>query len=211
MNEQDTLIRERLNTIFPSAEAAARIASLIASKRPVGVTRKCYYPYYREYYAMQIKESIDKQILTRERIVWLYAEFCPEISENSLYCKVNQSIRYLIDFLDPNGTYAMWRKVVDVKRDKVAKGIVIDYILEFRKGNEGKSFGGTMVQPRETTTPKWRIEMDNWLESDSTKPFHVRGLLLSEKEIIDLKMELKELVNLLVDVKAHEISIVRIN
>lgn len=210
MSEVDKQISERIAAIFPSREIASKIVDLVVTKRPVGVSKLSYYSYYREYYALLYKPSIDEMIKTKQTIIFRYDIFCPEVSEQTLYNKVNQGIRYLIDNLDPDRTYHQWRDIVTITRSKSRGGVVIEFIAEVRRANQA-NMSGELVYPKEDTTPKWRLDMDMWLESVSTKPFIRENMTLSLKEVEELKLELKELKGIMFDVKPVSIKIMRVN
>lgn len=215
LSETDNAIAQRLKAIFPTPEIQSKVVDLLVSKRPANVGRKSSYPYYKEYYARLIKKAIDEQIKTRETIIYRYAEFCPEVSEKTLYNRVNQSIRYLLDCLDPDRVYADWRKVINITNSKIRGGVVIELIAELRAGAECKHFEGELVVPKADGKPKWRIDMDNWIESPGTRPLIKEHLTLSRAEVDEVRFELDELkatgLPIMYKVDATCIKIMRLN
>jgi hypothetical protein len=211
----DKLINERLHAIFPTKEIADRMLDLVVTKKPIGVSRKAYYPYYKEYYAKWIKPWIDSMIETKQSIVFEFSIFCAngEMSEQTLYNKVNQSSRYLIDFMDtPNLTYALWRKTVDFHRkDPVRKGVVIEFIKELRENFAGDSPQPRMIVAREDGLPKWRHNMNEWLEGNMIYPFIQEGLALTPEVVRELKLELHGLKGIMATVNATAVKIVKAN
>ena len=133
-DEKDNEIRQRLKDIFPDEKTAGKVINLVTSKKPDGWSRKSYAPYYKEEYALPLREAVDEMIQTKNDLIYRYEIWCTHqtsMSRKTLYFRVNQSIRYLCDYLDPDGIYKKWREttLVQVKRNL---GIVISYIPEFR-------------------------------------------------------------------------------
>jgi hypothetical protein len=202
-------VRNAVKEMFADPNVAARVCAVANIDRPAGTGRKSRYPYYKEVHAVKLKRLIDDQIKTKQDIFFRYEDALAEgKSENSVYLMVNQAIRYLLDFLDPEGTYNNWYKMVEIHRDKKKRrGVSIELIAE-AKGERG-AFVGEMVVPRETTTPKWRIAMEEWLESKDTKPFIQEGLALSLEEVRKLREQLDTLHNIMADVTVKKVSIVK--
>ncbi len=209
----DKEIAEHLHAIFPTKEMAARVVSLTLTNRPVGVDKKSYYPYYKSYHALMIKKSIDDMITTRESIIYRYSEFCEgptAMSETTLYNMINQAIRYLIDYLDtPELTYRTWKQVVLISRSASRGGVCIDFRPEFRVGGI-KGIGELVPSPTDDA-PKWRNEMNFWMEDENNKePFIRERLTLSKTEVEELKMELKELKGFMANIDATRIQIMKV-
>ena len=55
----------------------------------------------------------------------------------------------------------------------------------------------------------WRTELDEYLESSSTEPFYKGGLILNEKEIDQLKLELDDLSNIMYSVTSSELKVMK--
>src|SRR4051812_14140417 len=96
--EVDKEIKKRIEGIFPNPQTASAIVDLVVHKRPKGWSRKSNATYYKEIYAKQMKESVDKMIETGNRLVYKYEVWCNEddgnMSPGTLYLRINQSIRY---------------------------------------------------------------------------------------------------------------------
>ena len=210
----DKEIAAHLHTIFPSREIASRMVALTVTKRPIGVDKKSYYPYYTAYHATMIKKSIDSMIITRESIIYRYAEFCEgpnaTMSENTLYNMVRQAIRYLIDYMDtPELTYRTWQQVIKTSQSRSRGGVCIDFRPDFR--SDGVKGIGELVVPPTDGLPKWKNEMNIWLEdTENVKPFIRERLTLSSSEVLELKMDLKEIRGIMCNVDATRIQIMKV-
>lgn len=219
-NEVTNTIKENLKAIFPDEITANKIIDLATAKRPPGHSRKSATPYYKEYYARWLQPSIDKMIETRESIYFPYKAFCGEreeiMSKTTLYARVNQSTRYLIDCLDPDNKYKAWRAIVNITRDKKRGGVVIEFIPEFRnyedENGERKKFPEPqMILSKDSDAPMWRRRLDEWLESTTTTPFLKEKLCLTEQEVYDLKMELNSLGGIKASVSQFKVAVIRMN
>jgi hypothetical protein len=199
-------IKKRLHEIFPDQQTASRVVNLIVNKRPVGWGRKSIAPYYKRIFAEQIKKEIDLMIENGAPRVYRYSTWCNEngMSPQTLYNRVNQSIRYLIEQMDtPELKYAKWYESVNITR-RSEVGVVIEFIPGMREG-----FSAEEVQPEEHR-PMWRRRLDDWLESDNTKPFIEDRLALSPEQIVQIKIELEGLSNLQYSVTSDAVKIIKL-
>jgi len=203
-------MREHMHSVFPDAATASRMAALASSHLPSGVSTKCCYPYYKELYALQIKKTIDEMIRSKETVIFRYNVWGETMSKQTLYTRINQSLRYLVECLDtPDMRYSSWRKLVNITRSEKRGGVVIEFIPEFRGGDTIAPFVGELVVPAEVGTPKWRLDMDEWIESDETRPFVRERLALTVEVVKELKLELKQIMGVAANVDCTSIRIIR--
>ena len=209
MNDIDEKIKERLNGIFSSPAIASKVVNLVVHNRPAGWSRKSNAPYYKEKYALQLKSEIDKMIESGKPLCFRYSVWCTEetrMSKQTLYNRINQSIRYLIEQLDIDRYYAKWYESVEIERER-SIGISIYFIVGL-SGTE--QFKAELIEPKENA-PIWKREMDAWLESDNIRPFCKEGLALTEQEVIDLSVELDTLSGIKASVTSSSVKIIRMN
>jgi hypothetical protein len=209
-DETNKEIQQRFKDVIPDPHTASKVVDLIVHNRPQGWSRKSNATYYKEKYAKQLKEVADEMINGSGTKCFRYKVWCNEetgMTENTLYTRINQSIRYLIDFMDDKEhIYANWYENVNITRERNV-GVVIKFIVGM---SDSTSFKPEEVQPKENT-PLWRSQMDNWLEGDSQKPFCVEGLMLSPQDVIDLTTDLAKLSNVQASVKSESVKIIRVN
>lgn len=182
---------------------------MTANLKPQGWSRRSQAPYYKEFYGLQMKRDADKMIENREDTVFRYETWCNAntgMSKVTLYNRINQSIRFLLDHLDENKTYSKWHAMTRVSREEY--GVRISFIAEFKEGDES-NFGGTLTQTREAT-PRWKQELDFWLESDKDDPFVRENLNLTAEELKDLKTQLAGLDGIGKSIKYNCIKLVRL-
>lgn len=210
--EQDKILGRFTNPLVKS-----KVMDLLTSSKPEGWGRKSFAPYYKEFYAKSIQADIDKMIETRESLLYRYDKFCTQdgLSPRSLYLKINQSIRYLVDCLDPEQKYLEWQATTDLKIHR-GLGIIIEYKPEFRTINGTPTSTGDLISPvkevEATYSPQWRLKLDRWLEdSEETKPFVVEKLALTDEEVKNLKFELDQLQGIIHDVRSGCIKILKLS
>lgn len=195
----------------PSAEAINKLFDYAVAKRPPNWSHGSSATYYKEHYANNLKEAIDKQLINREDIIYRYSVFCgPDeeiVSKATLYTRVNQSIRYLLDHMDEQKVYLAWKKVVRIERKK-GVGILLSIIPEMR--NPQADFSPDFVLPKEDM-PIWKRKMEDWLEGDSKIPFVIEGLTLREDEVRETYIDLNRIKGIAAQVTSGSIKIVRTN
>ena len=190
-----------ITVTYPDATTASRVVDLVVRKRPLGWSRKSYATYFREEYALQMKRELDSLISSRTAKLFPYEHF-PNMSSTSLYLRINQSVRYVLEFLDPDGRYAkLWS---EVRTEKVkGRGVVIkfrDFVTDDLKGEDFVAKADKV---------KWKQKIDLYLEGDEMKPLHIDHLLLSSSEIDEVKAELDGVEGIQFSVSSKEIKIVK--
>jgi hypothetical protein len=207
--ETDKTISDRLHRVFPSPQVARQVINIVTSHRPIGASHRSYYPYYKKSCAEEIRPFIDGMLGNKQDIIYKYEVWCTEttgISRDTLYYRVNQSIRFLIERMDTEDKkYSNWYETVDVLR-KRGVGVVITY----KKTVGVDGLKPEFVQPK-IQMPSWRKKLDEWLESENIEPFVVENLALSPDEIKQLKIELAQLTSVQADISMSAIKIIRIN
>ena len=207
MNEEEA-IKKKLEAIFPSPEVASKVVDLVVKgSKPDGWSRHSNAPYYKKEYAESIRKSIDKMLESGTDIVYRYDVFCVNtgVSKETLYLRINQSIRYLVERMDTaDNKYKNWYEAVNVTRER-GVGIVIRFVAGLHEA--GSNFEPEVLVPV-AQQPVWKQRMYNWLESDREKPFIQEGLALSPDDITQLKLELHGLKTILASVSAATIKIV---
>lgn len=212
MNDPDEEIKKRLGNIFPDARTASKVVDIVVqgTSRPVNWSRKSNAPYYKEMYAKQLKSEIDKMLSNGNDIVYRYSTWCTietKMTTNTLYTRINQSIRYLIDHMDtPDHYYAKWYETVRVSREKEV-GVIIRFIPGIRCGNL-ENFKADEIQPKEQM-PRWRMNLEDWLESSDPKPFVAENLALTPEEITLFKEQFSNITNVIASVTSASIKVIK--
>jgi len=201
----------RLKKIFVDPKHQAKIVDYLVHGKPSGWSRKSNAPYYREEYALQLKKVADQMMTDRQDVFYPYDDYLEQygISRETLYLRINQSKRYLLEQLDPDHIYARFFERVRIERER-GVGIMIRFIPEFRDGPS--DFKPRTIEPVEQKY-KWQKDMDIWLEESNPgdEPFYKDKLALSPEEITALKIQLKTLSNVLSSITVHTIKLVKIN
>lgn len=204
MNEEQQ--SEGLRAIFPDPVVAEKVVNLVVHKRPPGWSKKSNAPYYNEFYAKLMQKEIDKMVEGGVSVMYEYTRFCKAgrggVSQGSLYARINQSIKYLVDNLDtPDKKYQQWQDVTKVRRTE--HGI----LLEFKPAMEMDGQPLT-AQPDK---PKWLRGMDEWLESGDVTPYMQEHIALTPQEVASVKEQLAGLKGIMCMVTTTSIKIIRTN
>jgi hypothetical protein len=200
-----------LREVFSDPIVQNKLVDLVTSKKPKGWSRRSNAPYYKQYYAEAIKKEIDKMLVDRVDIIYDYKTFCGEneelMAKNTLYARINQSIHFLLDCLDPQGVYKAWYEVVRITQEK-GRGISIRFAEDFRR--EQKEIQSPKPIMATQDVPLWKRRMDTWLESDDVTPFVMEPLCLSDVEVAQIREELNGLDSVMAHVENTFIKIMRI-
>jgi hypothetical protein len=202
--------KESIQVTFPSGRVANKIINLVVHNKPVGVSRRSQYPYYKENYAKWIKPDIDRMIETNNELVYDYSVFCTEesnISPLTLYARISQGIRYLVDnFDDDKATYYKWYESVEICKNKKLGGVAITWKPEFMANGS--------LHPRLAESvkeiPKWRRELVLWLEGDKEKPFKRENLMLDIDTIRSIQNEFEGVLGVMMSIDSNSITVVKV-
>lgn len=210
-NEQqqpdDETIKKRLHEIFPDEVTAARVVNAVTRKTPEHYSRKSNLPYYNEYMARLTMKEIDVQIKDKCPLVWYFNSY-PNYTPQTLYVRINQSINFILDNLDPDGKYRQWKSVTKVTRPP-GVGVMIEYLPGFDANTE-QVFSAVKTLSTEATQV-WRRNMENWIEGEDNKPFVKEGLVLTNEEVRELKQGLSLVVGIACSINNTSVKIIRVN
>lgn len=206
------LIPEILKATLSNPQLRTAILDSVVHKKPAGWGRRSRAVYYSEFFAKQIKKTIDEMIASKEDCIFEYTTFS-DMAPSTLYQRINQSMRYLIECMDDdNRTYGKFSEMVKIQVVKGKLGGIKLMWKEEHRETPLVDFSPRKIIP-EADKPKWREAMDKFIESDDTgqRPFIRDGLCLTPEEIRQLKTEFVGTeATLLVDIKSHCIKIIKI-
>lgn len=215
MSEQE--LRNSVGKIFPSAQIAEKVVNILTSKKPPGWSSRSNAPYYRKVYAEDIKKYIDIMSETGQAICFDYETWCTVetgVSPATLYNRVNQSIRYLLDYLDADSKYKSWYELVTVERRRDV-GVQITYIPGLgpknQEHNQVAKLTPRMVEAK-ASKPVWLRKFDEWIEDESeTEPFVKENLSLSPEEVTELKIRLAGLKHVEYSISQQYVKALKLN
>jgi len=197
---------------FSNPSVAQKLVNLVTSNKPSGWSHKSNAPYFKRIYGAEIKEYIDKMMVDKQSIVYRYFVWCTDetgIAPTTLYNRINQSIRYLIENMDtPDHKYGQWYETVNISRQHDV-GVIIAYIPGF--GNAGEvQLKAESIAPK-SSAPVWMRKMDEWIEdNDNLEPFVKEGLGLSQQEIVNIKVKLAPLKNIQHSITESYVRLIRL-
>jgi hypothetical protein len=192
--------------VLSSADpSVAHIVEALVKKRPIGWSHTSQASYYKQRYALWIKKNIDAMIADKKTRVYRY-DVWTSLSHNSLYFRINQSVGYLLDNLDPNGIYKEWKESIDITR-KAGIGVIMRYQKAEDVGYDAEVISEDTLKSR----PRWMETMDKWLEIPGAKdPFIREGLILTNQQVEQIKMELSGVEGLMISVTNQSVKILKV-
>lgn len=197
---------ESIRDFFRDPSVAKAVIDLVVHKKPVGWSRRSNAPYYKREYALEMKNMIDEMLKTREDQVFMYRDF-PRLASSSLYLKVNQALRYLVEKMDTEDKlYARWYEMVHISQER-GVGVRISFIEELRT-SAVSSFKPRAISSA-ANTPQWKQQVDEYLESDEVKPLHIDKLCLTQDDVKATRESLQSVKGIMFTVFAHEIKIIK--
>ena len=203
-------IKNKIREIFVSPELSSKVVDIVVhGNKPSGWSRRSNATYYREPYALQIRDTIDAMWADRQDRLFRYSDW-KHMSHNSVYLRINQSIRYLVDNLDPDHKYARFLQMVAITRERNI-GVKITFNEEYRF-SDTSTFSPSPIIPK-SEAPKWKQKIETWLEESEPgdKPFILEGLMLTPEEIKDLKLQFAGLKNVGASISGSTIRLIKMN
>lgn len=211
-NESDKQVADQLRKIFSDPKTSAKVADVLLNDRPVGWGRRSNAPYFKESYGLQMKETLDQMMKDHIDVWYPYKEYQEKygIGRDTLYLRINQSLRYLFEKLDDTEhTYARFYEKLETSRER-GLGVVIRFRPEF-SDPEVANFQPRQVIPPEEI-PEWKEKIDRFLESSETgRTLHIEKLALTVNQIAEIKVQLTGLTNIISNITAHSIKLIKIN
>lgn len=211
-NSATNEVNERLKQVFSNPQTTAAVADVLVRNKPPGWSRRSCAPYYKERFALEMKECLDGMMVDRKDRVFMYDDFLKKhnISKESLYLRVNQSLRYLLENMDDDDhTYGRFTEMISITRERNV-GVCIRFIPEFRDGNVS-DFKPSAVIPKDEA-PKWKQRIDDFLEDGEIgKPLLIDNLCLTPEEIATMKASFGGVRGLIYNVTSKSIKVIKTN
>lgn len=211
-NSAEDVMSQRLKNIFQNPQAQAKAVDLIVHNKPLGWSRRANAPYYKELYGKQMLEVLDKMMENKEDVVWHYVDFCKQlgITQDTLYTRINQSLRYLFDKLDTaDNKYKKFYERCRLERQR-GTGIVLHIRRDMQDGVT-ENMSPRKLEPTEEI-PKWKKKVDEFLtQSKVGEDLCLTNLALYPDQITQLRIQLAPLTCFFCNITSHTIKIVHIN
>lgn len=192
----------------------------IASK-PSHWASRANAPYYKEIYALQLKQVLDGMEVDREDVIFRYEDY-PKFSHSTIYLRINQSILYLLEKLDcveskviqgesllgkPLYHYARLKEMIAITRERDL-GIRFSFDETVRTADIN-GFKPSKVMSK-LESPKWKHQLENFLDNgEGGSKLVIKNLALTSEEVNDLKVQFAPLDNILAVITSSEIKIVK--
>lgn len=217
--EARNALLEELREKFPGI-TNAKINALLRENeytiKPDKWSKKSNAPYYRERYALQIKQVFDTMIKDFENGIYeervFYYKDTPELSKNTLYLKINQAKLYLLDKLDADGRYRHFDSLIKIKKE-ANLGVKITYKDGVLVADEdGKSIQNP-INVVNFIEKKSAIDMiDAWLDKATPgDKLHLKKLFLPDDELYKIKSMIAGLDDIAASITQNDIHLVKMH
>lgn len=194
-------------------EQIERLCELLRKnpKKPKAWSKASTAPYYRAEYGLQMKCVLDEIIKTSKPFIWRYNDpRWSNLKPDTLYKKINQSLIYVKDCLDPDYKYAAIIEACLIHKKK-GVGIIMEVRQDILYQQQVDNPEAFMPNILVNDNSDWRDRLTDFLERGQPSiPFEVTGLALSEEEQEQIKIELCEVQNIVVIVSDSRIKVVKI-
>lgn len=189
--------------------AAAKIALdiLARGKRPPGWSKRSSSPYYNERAANELKVSLDDMLENGQDMLFPINDG-RQRSIHSLYLRINQAFRFLMDYKDPNGIYAQLNERIRIRR---MFGIGVK--LELIDGADAVGLPRAKVARNPINRLSWKDAVESYIENAKVgdDPLLIENIVLMPSQIQELKDSMLGISGFIYSVTAKSIKIVRIN
>lgn len=198
---------KRLDQVTNNPQLKAAIVDVVVRDKPLGWSRRSIAPYYKLEYGLQMKSVIDAMMIDKQDVLYSYSEFEEKygINKDTLYQRINQSIRYLVEQLDDiNHIYRSFLETVKIGRER---GIGVSIRIVGRDNTDNGFTSPRKIVPVEEV-PKWRTQLEEFLNSNEPQ-LHIPNLALTPEEIAQLQQQLYPLTHIMSVVTAFDIKCIR--
>ena len=160
--------------------------------------------YYNEKEAKMLMQHLDDISVDKEDREFRYDDY-PQWTPNTIWAKINQAIKYIIDNLDPEGKYTTIRNHVKISREET--GVQFHWV-ENQNANEGWiahkiKDGRKMLENYKTKVYRFMEESNEGEELDLKE-----GLSLTDDEVDQMKAFLSDSPIFLAFVSSNRIKII---
>jgi len=203
MDEQKLV--DTLTGLISDKETQIKIKQSLEKHRPQHWSRLANAPYYRAKYAAEIKIILDQMIADGENRVIFYKDH-PGLNSNTLYNKLFQAKKYLLDKLDPDGKYSLFCESLHIHK-KRGVGIHLDIDRNILDGTPEGFKAQTLSN---TNSEEWKSKIEIFIKnSQSGDVLHMKNLALSPEEIEDIEITLFSLNDIMYNIKCNEIKLIK--
>jgi len=162
--------------------------------------------YYKKHFADELRFVLDMMIADNKDRIYFYSKF-PGFKRTTLEMKIRQSWHYLMNEMDPAGTYKkLWDKVA-IKEDNNKTGIRLKFL---NKELTQADIVMPDVVEDETATFDWRPELDAFLQQAPVNSvFKRENLNLMDDTVENLCANLASLTNVEFKITNRKIVIIK--
>lgn len=203
---------ETIKRIFQNSDTSSKVIDIVVRKSPFGWGRRSVAPYFTEKHGLEMKQVLLGMISSNEDQIFEYEYFKKRfnLGKQSLYLRINQSMRYVCEFLDDEShTLSRFCSMITIHKEQA--GVVLRMKPECR-GESPMDFKPKAVISKEAL-PVWRETLDEYLAEAKVgdKPLFIDKLVLTTDEIREVKVSLSSLKGVMSNVNSYSIKVVIVN
>ncbi len=152
-------------------------------------------PYYKREYAEQIRRFVDEMIEEEKKGVYLDRRFLytsfPHLEKETLRQTIEQSVRYLVDNMDPSADkiYGVWRSRVEIQKGKASVRVVWKKNIQ----QDITKLIAEVENKVELKSNTWQGKVDEYLETAQIGQAFKLQANLSEEEVMNLRASIEQL------------------
>lgn len=140
-------------------------------------------PYYKETEALLLKPALDDMIAdeNHQAIEFRFEEYVGYYKPNTLYNKILQSFKYIVDHYDtPDFKYKKFRDSVSISKEE--SGVLISWKSGTTQRTTTPPFGFSRVHKVAEDT-KWKEVLLEYLSAENVKPLTITEISLTPEQI----------------------------
>lgn len=200
---------DKVKEIFQDSRLASKVVDLVITKRPANWGRRSVAPYFNEKHGKQMKEVLLEMMKTKEDQIFNYEYFKEKFNMGrvSLYLRVNQSMRYVIEYLDDERqTFGRFCSMISI--NKIDAGVILRFKENCRDGDVNDFKPKSVIA--KDAPPIWKEKLQDYLENakPGDKPLLIEKLALTTNEIKELKISLSSVKGVLFNINSYSIKVV---
>ena len=137
--------------------------------------------YYKRKHAEEIIGILDDMIANRQPYEFCYADMAQWYKPETVWLKINQAVKYIIDHMDPDKRYLKLRQEIQIHR-RSKTGVSLEFIQINSVPNNTPSLIARKITKEEVETIMWKANIIKFVEKD--KPAGEQ-LILEDLHLLD--------------------------
>lgn len=183
------------------------------NKRPTNWSRKSNAPYYKERYALQLRSVLDEMIQEHYKNIhttryFYYKE--ANLSKNSMYLMIRQSLMFLLDQMDPDRVYKRFSELIKIEKEET--GIRISYCDDIEQLADSPLNKVVVIEDQTEQEITVQARIEEFLEN--AKPgekFELTRLQLDNEIVENLRLSVSQLKDIVASITRTNIRLIKLS